>query len=71
MITYTNKRAVTLSIGSGQKEYLRVKINQQSLLSFKYTEFVLREIIFVTDVGGLTIETFFNKKKSLCLNRSF
>ena len=64
MITYTNKRAVTLSIGSGQKEYLRVKIYQQSLLSFKYTEFVLREIIFVTDVGGLTIETFLIKRKA-------
>ena len=64
MITYTNKRAVTLSIGSGQKEYLRVKINQQSLLSFKYPEFVLREIIFVTDVGVLTIETFLIKRKA-------
>ena len=64
MITYTNKRAVTLSIGSGQKEYLRVKINQQSLLSFKYTEFVLREIIFVTDVGVLPIETFLIERKT-------
>ena len=64
MITYTNKRAVTLSIVYGQKEYLRVQINQQSLLSFNYTEFLLREIILVTDVGGLTIETFLIKRKA-------
>ena len=49
---YPNKNAVTLSIGYGQKEFLRAQGNQQSFL-------YLREIIFVTDVGDLTIETFF------------
>ena len=40
--------------------------------SFKYMPFLyLREIIFVTDVGVLTSETFFNRKKSSCLNRPF
>ena len=49
---YPNKKAVTLSIGSDQKEFLRVQRNQQSFL-------YVREIIFVTDVGVLTIETFY------------
>ena len=54
---YPIKKAVTLRIGSGLKEFLRVQRNQQSF--FKYMEFVyLREIIFVTDIGVLAIETF-------------
>ena len=51
------KTVVTLSIGSGQKEFLRVRRNQQSFFLSTWNLY-LREIIFVTDIGVLTIETF-------------
>ena len=46
---------MTLSIGPGQKEVLMAQRNQH--LSFKYMEFVLTRIIFVTDIAVSTIET--------------
>ena len=70
---YPNKKTVvTLSIGSGQKEFLRVRRNQHIFLLSTWNLY-LREIIFVTDVEVLTIETFLIEKKlkSSCLNRSF
>ena len=68
---YPNKKAVILSIGSGQKEFLRVQSNQESSFFKRTWNLYLREIIFATYVGVLTIETFFNREKCSCLNRSF
>ena len=56
---YPNKKAVILSIGSGQKEFLRVQSNQESSFFKRTWNLYLREIIFATYVGVLTIETFF------------
>ena len=60
---YPNKKVVTLSIGSGQKEILRVQRNQHIFLLSTWNLY-LREIIFVTDVGVLTIETFLIERKA-------
>ena len=48
---YPKKKAVVLSIGSGQKQILMAERNQH--LSFKYMEFVLTN----SDVAVLTSET--------------
>ena len=57
---YPNKKTVvTLSIESGQKEFLRVQSNQESSFFKRTWNLYLREIIFATYVGVLTIETFF------------
>ena len=49
---YPNKKTVvTLSIESGQKEFLRVRRNQHIFLLSTWNLY-LREIIFVTDVAG-------------------
>ena len=55
---YPNKNTVvTLSIESGQKEFLRVRRNQHIFLLSTWNLY-LRKVIFVTDIGVLTIETF-------------
>ena len=62
---YPNKKAVTLSIESGQKEFPRVQRNQQSFFFLSTWNLYLRDIIFVTDVVVLAIdETFLIKRKA-------
>ena len=51
---------MTLRIGSGLKEFLRVQ--EISNLSLSTWNLYLREIIFVTDIGVLAIETFLIEK---------
>ena len=57
---YPIQKAVTLRIGSGLKEFLRVQ--EISNLSLSTWNLYLREIIFVTDIGVLAIETFLIEK---------
>ena len=59
---YLNKKALTLSFESGQKEFLRVEKSALFLLSA--WNLYLREIIFVTNVVVLTIETFLIERKA-------
>ena len=60
-----------LSIGSGQKEFLRVQSNQESSFFKRTWNLYLREIIFATYVGVLTIETFFSWKEMLVFKPVF
>ena len=70
---YPIKKAVTLRIGSGLKEFLRVQ--EISNLSLSTWNLYLREIIFVTNIGVLAIETFLIEKpvstRALSLWNSF
>ena len=68
---YPNKKAVTLSIGSGQKEKNFWGFKEISNLSFKYMEFVLTRNHFCNWCWSSNYWDFFNRKKSSCLNRSY
>ena len=61
---YPNKKAVTLSIESGQKEFPRVQRNQQCFFFLSTWNLYVRDIIFVTDVVVLAIDTFLIKIKA-------
>ena len=61
---YPNKKAVTHCIESGQKEFPRVQRNQQSFFCLSTWNLYVRDIIFVTDVVVLAIETFLIKRKA-------
>ena len=64
---YPIKKAVTLRIGSGLKEFLRVQRNQQSF--FKYMEFVLTRNNFCNWCWSSSYWNFFNRKAGF--NTSF
>ena len=70
-ITTQIKKLWLLALDLAKKKRISEGSKKSTIFLLSTWNLYLREIIFLTDVGVLTFENFYNRKKSSCLNRSF